>query len=1577
MIGRRFPHAALALVLLAFAQPAGASTYVDREIRFMPDQVRFEQRDGKTVLQAPGATHEDRAGRPDIPWLGRALAVPDGQKVTAVEVIGIETSPIATGVKIEPAPRPVAGSFKIERTAPDPAFFASDTPQPAVAAELGVQGWQRGQHEVWLKVAPVRWSPRSGLLERVTSIRVRLTLETDGADDHLVRQRVVAEWEDDHGPTLLGAPRRPATMSLSARSLQGRAQPFSATQIPSLMGSPVQYVIVTNNTMAAEFQRLADWKTQSGIPAVVRTVEWIRSQYPGGADDGEKIRKFLQDAYARWGTKWVLLGGDTDVIPARYGFTTFYNNGPPDNGNYIATDLYYSCLDGNWNADGDSIYGEGYVSADIPGDNADLMPDVFVGRATTVSADDAKKFVDRVFQYSRTPVGDYETNVLMFGEVLFPQDWRPGDFVSIDGASLIEEVLPTFNGHPEFHVARLYENYTEPTYTPGALQETKQAVLDSLDRGYGIAVHVGHGYRNTMSVGSGTLDNGDASGLTNGNRLINLYAIDCTSNAIDFPSIGEAFMSAKNGGMVSNIGSTNFDFPTAGRVYQDEYFQLLVQDSVTSIGEAQAMQKLPYVPFSIYDGVNRWTQMTLLLLGDPEMKIWTNTPRTLTVSGPASMPLSDSTITVNVKVAGVNLANARVTAYRANTDFSTGTTNASGNVTLPFRPDTLGTLTLTVTAFNCRPYQTNVTITGTGLPLLADPAFTIDDDNIGGTSGNSDGFADAGEVFDLKVPLRNNGGSTAPSVSATLTTTDPQITISVPTVNYGSIAVGALVNPANGFRISSPFTTLDQREVPFTLRVFDGAGHTRTEKIQVTLRAPDLQHLSHVVQDAGGNANGIPDPGETVTYLITVRNAGTGTSNGVSLKVRNYDGLATVLDSTSSFGNIASGGSVQGDAIVFQPSSYAAKLELRISDQYGLLGTQTIDISRPLPPDQLAGGGEQTNIELTWHRSLSSDVRGYNIYRSTSSGGPFTLVNTVPTDRTSYYTDAGLTPLTSFFFKVTAVDSSANESDFSSLASASTNPPTHTVFPIPLGGTTPSSVAVDHVYAGYPMDIFAGANVLYGLHPDGTFPVDADGQGTTAGDFSTKGLYFAAGPSLGDVDGDGSVDIVAPSWNDSSVYVFNKDGSVKAGWPLKIFTGIFSSAAIGDLDNNGSNELVFGSNGFNFFAMRSNGTEWMNGDGNPSTLGVFKVLGAPFNYGTPALADIDNDGFLDIVYGGFDGNLYVWDRFGNSLPGFPVNCGGAITCSPAVGALDGPGDTTKEIVVVSTNDLIYVINNNGAVRSGFPFFFRNSGSTRSPSPALADMNNDGFLDIVLASTNGGIYVVNRLGQLVSPWINVRYSTKTSQASESSPIVADITGDGLPDILMGGEDRRICAFGNNGQMLPGFPIILEAEVRGTPAVCDCDGDGMTEIVFSGWDKLLHMWDYDFPFSPGRTPDWPQFHHDARRTGFAGAPVTVAVGNGPAAPTRVEMAIPAPNPARVTTRIEYAIPTDHAGQDLDLAIFDLSGRRVRTLAHGAALAGRQVAVWDLRGDDGAPARAGIYFARFQLGHEAQSHKLLVVH
>jgi len=1556
----------LVLSITVLLARTGAAGSLEHEFSFDPDRVTLSSEGDHTIVRARGALPEYRAGRPELPWIEERVVLPDGQRASRLEVISVETAPLRDRVSLASAIRSQPGLGPIERTDPDPAYFGPGA-SPAAAAELGLQGFEDGQSVALLRVSPVRWDPASGKLERVTSVRVRLVLE-DSPDRPVRRERTDAPWL---GSRDAAAPRPAAPATAAARPA---AHPFVATQLPSLLGSPVEYVIITSDALVPQFQRLADWKTQCGVPAVVRTLSFIQQNYPAANDDPDRMRQFIRDAYQRWGTKFVLLGGDTDVLPARYAWNSYYPYGV---GSFIATDLYFQCLDGSWNANGNSLYGEGAPDT-TTGDNADLMPELWLGRAPVNTLSQSQQFVDRTLQYEKTPVGDYENGVLFFSEVLFPQNWSPGQGTLLDGAQLSEDILPYLDANPALHYARLYENYTDPRWKPGSLQELKHVVVDSLNRGYNISVHTGHGYRNVMSCGDENLTNNDALGLTNGNRLTNMYAIDCTSNAIDFPCLGEAFLHAANGGAVTNIGSTHVDFPTTGRYFQSEYFRLLYQDSVTTIGEAFAKQKYPFLGSSSPDNVNRWTELVLLLLGDPDLHIWTARPRTLIVGAPGSLSLGDSTVAVHVAIGATALAGASVTAYKSGDDFESGITDAAGNVTLSFRPDNVGSLTLTVTGYDCRPVQRSV-------PILAAPAKAVlaiqpatVDDGAGGTVGNADGVLDAGETVDLIVPLRNNGGAPAPAASGTLSTADGLVTVVTPAASYGVISAGGLANPATAYRFSVPANTPDQHEIPFTLSVLDGGGGHSFEKFSAIVHAPELRSYTHTLTDVGGNSNGRPDPGETVTEVLKLRNRGTGLAPGVTLVLRSLDGQSTISDSTVAFGDIGAGIEKQASGVTFVPNSTSATFEVRISDAYGLIGTQTLDLGYPAAPTGLYATGAGSVIELTWDPNPETDLLGYNIYQAVASGGPYTRVNLVPTNRTSYYHVENAQPLTTYFYKVAAVDSGGNESSQSALVSVITNPPNHAVFPVQMGGNTPSSVAVDGLYGGYLMDIVAGANVLYVWHSDGSAPIDADGQGTTFGDFTTRGKYYAAGPAIGDIDGDGLAEIVACTWDSSRVYVFDQQGQVKPGWP-RVTGAVWSSPTLADLNGDGHKEILFGDNNNQFHVFRDNGTDWVDGDSNPSTVGVFKVLPNGFNPGTAAVAPLEGGSTPDIIFGDEGGQLYAWRPDGSNVPGFPVHIGVSLRGSAAVGYLDGAGDTQLEIVMPAMNDSLYVIEANGARRPGFPVYVRTSGNTRIPSPALADMNNDGYLDIVQAGTNGAVYVFNRNGTIVPPWSGKRYSTLTSSASESSPVVADINGDGYPDVVIGGEDATLTGLsGADGSVLPGFPIPLGGEVRGTPAVCDCDGDGKTEIVLADWDGNLYMWDYDLPFSPNGPPPWPQFHHDARHTGYFNAPLLVDVSPvGAAAPARLEFAAPQPNPARSEMRIGYSIPNDQAGRSIEIAVFDLAGRRVATLASGSAKPGRYSAAWNLRGPDGGPVSGGVYFLRLALGRESRMQKLVVLH
>ena len=92
----------------------------------------------------------------------------------------------------------------------------------------------------------------------------------------------------------------------------------------------------------------------------------------------------------------------------------------------------------------------------------------------------------------------------------------------------------------------------------------------------------------------------------------------------------------------------------------------------------------------------------------------------------------------------------------------------------------------------------------------------------------------------------------------------------------------------------------------------------------------------------------------------------------------------------------------------------------------------------PAAPTGLAAVRGHTKVDLDWNDNGESDLAGYNMYRSTTQGGPYTKVNgslvTV-----SDYADTGLTNGTTYYYVVTAEDSGTNESGYSNEASAIPN----------------------------------------------------------------------------------------------------------------------------------------------------------------------------------------------------------------------------------------------------------------------------------------------------------------------------------------------------------------------------------------------------------------------------------------------------------------------------------------------------------------------------------------------------------
>jgi fibronectin type 3 domain-containing protein len=110
--------------------------------------------------------------------------------------------------------------------------------------------------------------------------------------------------------------------------------------------------------------------------------------------------------------------------------------------------------------------------------------------------------------------------------------------------------------------------------------------------------------------------------------------------------------------------------------------------------------------------------------------------------------------------------------------------------------------------------------------------------------------------------------------------------------------------------------------------------------------------------------------------------------------------------------------------------------------KYRALVTYTADSTPPAPPANLSASAGEGQVDLDWDDNTEPDLDGYNVYRDTSSGGPYTQI--AVRISTSQHTDIGLTNGVTYYYVVTALDASSNESSFSNEVSATpqdTGPP--------------------------------------------------------------------------------------------------------------------------------------------------------------------------------------------------------------------------------------------------------------------------------------------------------------------------------------------------------------------------------------------------------------------------------------------------------------------------------------------------------------------------------------------------------
>ncbi len=1552
-----------------------------------------------------------------------ALAVLDLRLLVPLEAApgGVEVVPLATH-RVRVPGRLAVGSPLI--SSDGVAVVAARLPLdgavfPAQWGEFGgTQVW-RGFRLASVRVYPLRavrdaageWSE----LEVLDSYAIRFLpgggkLAAGDAAEIAVRERRVPGERARAEAALAGLIANPGGLSGYARAdgavVAEPAGGFAPSQTPSLEGSPVRYLIITREALAPAFQRLADHRTALGDPAVVQTVEWIEANYRHGADVQETIRLFIREAYQRWGVEYVLLGGDTDVVPARYIHSEYY---PPSSSTDVPTDLYFGCLDGNWNADADDLFGEHYASYLNPGDNADLADEVRVGRAPVSTVNAVNAFIDKVIGYEQQVAGTGWPNRMLFAaEVLFPADYTAGATITLDGASFAEQLNNTaLTPCTGMTPTRLYESY--PLW-PGSTRLSRAAFTDSVNTGhFGIVNQIGHGFFVNMSLGDANFTVADADGLHNTGRPFLLYALNCASAAFDYACLMERFVQNPNGGAVAAIGAARAAFPYTANDYQIEFFRLLFCNGIHRLGDLMSLSRLPQLADTYYNTADRWTFLNYTLLGDPGLAVWTGAPRPASVAAPASLTAGAQSVTVTVTADGLPVEGALVCLSKEGDDYASDFTDAAGQVSLAYTPVSAGAASLVVSGAGLAREARDLPVTVPGAYIALD-AVTITDDGSAGSSGNGDGRFDAGETVAVVTQYRDTGTGGALNCLATLSGGAAGLTILDGTASVGNVPSGSVKAATEPFLVRADAALPDGLHVAFSVTVTAQAGGPFASEWNPVVLAPELAPIALTWSDlVYGNGDGVQQNGERITVAVKLKNYGDGLAGAITGRLRSMDPGVVLRDTVASYGTLALLQEGTG-SVPFSLSETDVSVDhpcwILFSDPQGRTVRHDFVLNAPAAPAAPATSGTlgPDVIGLTWAPVTTPHLRGYHVYRGTSAGGPFVRANADLVERTSYFRDSGLALLTQYFYRIAAVDSSLVEGPFSAVVSQSTAPPEMGGFPLPMTKETSGHNAVGDVDGDGTLEVVLGADEVYVWTAGGGELRDGDNDAQTLGPFTnmssgTTNLSFSpSGITLADLDDVPGLEIIASERVQNKIHIFRRDGSELPGWPRSLVgtSWNWTTPAVGDVDGDGAPEIVCNDIAGRTFAWHLDGTELRDGDSNPATLGVFVArAGATYEYGfsSPALCDLDGDGRKEIIFGsklsGVPNYLYAYRYDGSQATGFPFATGnlGAIGCSPSLGDLDNDGQ--REIVFVSEADSLYVLRRNGSRYPGFPIWFTansTSSGASCPSPALADFDGDGRLEIAAVTVTNAASAALRLidtdvaggtsGQTMPGW-----PKSLPGNSESSPLAGDIDGDGGIDIVfgIGGGDEstpnNIYAFEASGAAVPGFPITVGGPIRPCPVLCDLDGDGKVNIVYGGWDLQVHVWNLPFAYDPDLMP-WPTFRGSHWRDGVYRQP-TLTGAPGEAPPAALAVAPNFPNPFNPVTTVRLNVPGP-SGQSvpLGLRVYDLQGRLVRVLHAGPAATGWRTWIWDGRDGAGQPQASGVYLLRAEAGGQVRTQKMALV-
>ncbi|UCC81116.1 MAG: T9SS type A sorting domain-containing protein [Candidatus Zixiibacteriota bacterium] len=790
-------------------------------------------------------------GMPDLPAVTTNIAVPDMAGIDFT--VEYESFEIIDDVEIAPTQPPVPESGEdVPPFTINSEFYSRDEFYPGDIAEVKDPVILRDVRMAQVVMYPVHYNPARKQLKIYRNISVNLSYDgEDVVNPKTHRRGFISE----------------AFLPIYKAILPNFDELYATENVQR--GG---YLILVKDIFADSLKAFANWKRRKGYHVHIAPTTEIDPS--GGTPTQMEVYNYIRDAYLHWEIppEFVMIVGDVD--------NTGYSGITDYPYNYYTSDHSYSELEGS-----------------------DYMPDLSIARFSIDNMSELRIALGKALDYDSNPYME-EIN-----------HWRRGLSVAGNVAATTPRITVLWvrsllleYGFTDVDTSFRWSPSTPDPYLLGYFNE-------------GPCIISYRGWAFTSGWSSPQFRISDLLQIQNHNKLGIMASIVCGTCDYGMECFCETWLRMGSTPTIYKGGPAVWgttDHGTGTRwnnpLMVGYYWGIFKENNYHFASAAIRGKIQQYNTFPRYNSPGGTVEKyfhTYNMLGDPEIGVRTKPPVFLSVIYQDQIELGLNSLDINVMDNSQNvIEGAYVTLYKEAGGqeelWSAGRTDANGDVTLSFDPQTAGEMILTVSGRDLFPYQGHIEIIDSDAAVGYD-SHAVDDDNNGHSSGNDDGIANPGEIIELTVDLKNFGGSqTASGVEALMEAIEGNpVTIYSSESDFGDILPGQTAPCSTPYVVMIHPTAADGEIGGIKITATDSNNNSWESALEIPIEAPRLR--VGAVTFPGGN--GRLDPGETLNMVLTVQNLGSTNAPNVTATVSTFDDYTSLTTSNCTFGDIPSGGS--------------------------------------------------------------------------------------------------------------------------------------------------------------------------------------------------------------------------------------------------------------------------------------------------------------------------------------------------------------------------------------------------------------------------------------------------------------------------------------------------------------------------------------------------------------------------------------------------------------------------------------------------------------------------------------------